>query len=86
VGLDTPKNIEEAIKQMVRIGVKPVLIPFRPFGKSILGSLPSTNPVDLLKLSAVAGAELKKAGAKEKEFVGCEHCGACTIEKEFMNL
>lgn len=86
VGLDTPKNIQEGIKQMVKMGVKPVLIPFKPFNNCALSYLPQADPLELLKLSNIAGEELKKAGANEKQFVGCEHCGACTLEKDFLKI
>ena len=84
VGLDTPNNIEKAINEMITVGVKPVLIPFRPFMDSQLHHLNPPDPAELLKLSKFAGDELMKAGANTKDFVGCEKCGACTIEKDFM--
>jgi len=83
VGLDAPENIETGIKEMVAHNVKPVLIPYRPFGSALSGIGPP-DPGVLGRLSEIAGAALKKAGAKTKEFVGCERCGACTLEKDFM--
>ena len=84
VGLDAPASIREGIKTLVEIGVKPVLIPFRPFEKCALSGMPPPEPSVLAELSAFAGNELRKAGAKERQFVGCERCGACTVEKDCM--
>lgn len=86
VGLDKPESIEEGIKQMVKVGVKPVLLPFRPFDKCSLNDWPPPNPVETLKLWQIAGLELKKAKALRKEFIGCEHCGACTGEGDFLDI
>ncbi len=84
VGLDSKENIAEGIRAMACIGIKPVLIPFRPFAKSALHYLQPPKARELMKLSEIAGKELKKAGAKEKELIGCEHCGACSLEKDFL--
>ena len=82
VGLNTKREVIKGIKELVQLGVKPVLLPFRPFDKNALNHLKPPNPSELLELSAVAGAELKEAQADQKEFIGCEHCGACTIEND----
>lgn len=86
VGLDRPESVAEGIKQMVNLGVKPAMLPFRPFGKGALGNLPPADPKEFLDLTELAGRELKKAGAKFEDFVGCEHCGACGTEADFLNL
>jgi hypothetical protein len=85
VGLDTFDSIADGIKQLVPMGVKPVLLPFRPFNSCDLNNLPPPNPRELLQLSAIAGRELIKAGAKVSGLLGCEHCGGCSVENDFLN-
>lgn len=84
VGLDSEKNIKEAIKILVEIGVKPSLIPFHPFLKSLLNDLPLPDPEELMELSAYAGQLMVKSDIKLSNLTGCEHCGACTLEKDYL--
>lgn len=79
VGLDTKESIKEAIATMVNMGVKPALVPFKPFAKSILNDLSPPNPDDFLELSLFSQELLEKHGADPTKFVGCEHCMACTM-------
>ena len=82
VGLDTKEHIKEGIKTLAALGVKPTLIPLRPFAKGSLYDLPVPDPVEFMELSLYAGQELAKNGAVYSDFVGCEHCGACTMEND----
>jgi len=84
VGLDRAENIEEGIKELVKMGIKPTLIPFRPFGRCDLKDLPSADPKEFFELSMTAGKLLAEAGAESNSFLGCEHCGACSLEKDLM--
>jgi radical SAM protein (TIGR04043 family) len=86
VGLDTTENIKEGIKTMVKIGVKPTLIPLRPFKKSRLNNMSPPSSEELIELSFFAAKEMKKAGANPNYFVGCEHCGACSIEADALKI
>jgi len=85
VGLDRPESIKKGITALIQLGVKPTLIPFRPFSRSLLSSLSPPHPDILMELSVYAGDQLHKHGAFYNSFVGCEHCGACTLENDYLN-
>ena len=84
VGLDSPESIKEAIVTMVGMGVKPTLIPFKPFSGSKLENHPLPHPQELLELSQFAGQQLSQNAAQYQQFVGCEHCGGCTLENHYL--
>jgi hypothetical protein len=84
-GLDTMESIKEAIVELVKIGVKPTTIPFRPFEKSQLCDWKVPDPKEYIEITKFLAEKLKEYGAKDSDFVGCEHCGACTIEADYMN-
>lgn len=81
-GLDEPEELAKGIRFMARMGVRPAIIPFRPFDQSELNGLNPPQYDELIGLSEIIGDELRKAGAKEEQFYGCEHCGACTVGKD----
>lgn len=86
VGLQESKDIERGVKELIEIGIKPTLIPFRPFDKCALAKHPLADPDELLGLSMIAVKELRNNIAEVKCFVGCEHCGACSLEKDLMDF
>ena len=85
-GLDTKKSIKEAITKLVKIGVKPTTIPFRPFEKSQLHDYKLPDPKEYVEITKFLGEKLNEYGAKNSDFVGCEHCGACTTEADYMKM
>lgn len=83
-GLDKDENIKEAIEELVKIGVKPTTIPFRPFEKSQLCDWKIPDPKEYIEITKFLAKKLKEYGAKDSDFVGCEHCGACTTEADYL--
>ena len=86
VGLDSKESIKDGVKSLIKIGVKPTLIPFRPFSKGQLLYLSPPNPEEFMELSEFAGREMAKNNADYNLFVGCEHCGACTMENDYLRI
>ena len=86
VGLDSVESIKNGIGELVSLKVKPVLIPFKPMrGSALEAELPPT-PEQVTELSVYAAEAMRNAGARACEMVGCERCGACTVEKDFLEM
>ena len=79
-GLDAPASIEEAIREMVAIGVVPTLIPFRPYDGTPLANHPPTQIEPYLRLAGFNAAELLKARLTPYLQRGCTECQGCSID------
>lgn len=85
-GLDEMEDIKEGIEELVKIGVKPTTIPVKPFEKSKLHDYKIPSPEQYIEVTRFLGKKLNEYEAKNSDFVGCEHCGACTTEADYMNI
>lgn len=86
VGLDKLENTIEGITKMIELGVKPGILPFKPFDGCKLQNYPPTSSDELNFVCKRAAQLLKEAGVDPKKFMGCERCGACGVEKDYMQM
>lgn len=87
VGLDSYKNIKDAIDYLVSIGVEPCILPYKKYNRTNLTdySIPQGYQKDFYALSKYAAIESKKHGVIFKQNQGCLNCTYCTIMHDFQN-
>lgn len=79
-GLEPKESIIEGAKQLIQIGVIPIIMPFRPIDGCGLEKHPLTSPTDVLYISKYVATLMKEKGLNPNLQPGCTSCGACSID------
>ena len=80
VGLDDEGSLLEGAEAMIRSGVVPTLIPFRPYDECAMRRSPLTDHRSYLRCSYAVSEMLHRHGLKASRQAGCTACGACSLE------
>jgi hypothetical protein len=80
VGLESKKSTIRGVKELLKIGVTPTLIPFKPYDSCQLNILPPTQPEYYLSIYKDVILQVKKSGVNPLEDIGCTYCGGCSME------
>ena len=79
------EQVINCVERMCSIGVYPVIMPFQPLKGSALQQARPTDANEFLKISQEVGSIIAKS-LKDQSVCkfGCIHCGACSIENNFL--
>jgi len=80
-GLEDAKTTLFGAEEIVREGVIPTIIPFRPYDSCFLSSYKPTSPEILLFVAERVSQLLEQYGLDPNRQPGCTRCGACSLEK-----
>jgi len=86
VGLkENPEKTFAGIERMVRTGVIPYIVPFRPISGTLLENHPPPSFDTVKAYSLFAAQKMKEYGVNPfKNRAGCVRCGACSPVKEYL--
>jgi biotin synthase-related radical SAM superfamily protein len=82
VGLEHETSVLEAIAELIKIGVIPSIMPFRPNNGAVLERFQLPSPEIVMKLTKEVAKMLKENGFSMNNLPGCIGCGACTAEQD----
>jgi len=80
VGLQPARDVEEACKLLISIGVIPTLLPFKPLDGTPLQNHALSDDREYISLSRNSNKEMKKNKMRVGCHSGCAACGACSLE------
>jgi len=81
VGLEDRKSTIEGAKKLIRMGVTPTLMPFRPYDACELNFLPPVEPRYYLSVYEQILEDIIANRIDPREDYGCTYCGGCSLEK-----
>lgn len=80
VGIQPKHDIIMASEKLVKIGVIPTLIPFKPLDGTPMENLPLPDCEDYIEVSREVAIMLKNRHLEIDRTSGCAACGACSLE------
>lgn len=78
VGLEPVENTIKCSKELLSLGVKPILIPFKPYDNCKLSNHRTTDSKMYYKVSSEIDNEIDKLNFYPVSSFGCISCGACS--------
>ncbi len=78
-GLEADKHTLEGIHALSSEGIEITLLPFRPWDKSELSGVSSSDPVKLLSRSITLAKEMRDNKINPEDHYGCAKCQSCTL-------
>ncbi len=81
-GIQPKEDIVRECEAMARLGVFPTIMPFRPVDACALRDASACDPDDLVEMSEVLGAILRKYNLNPEVQEGCTKCGGCSVEND----
>jgi hypothetical protein len=79
-GLEPIESTLAGAADMIKRGIIPALIPFRPYEGIPIADVRPMRYQDYLRISAECGRMLRLAGLDPREQLGCTECGGCSLE------
>lgn len=80
-GLESPESTIEGARTLIRLGVIPSILPYRPLNfEKIPDKL--LNPDDFMKINAEVGFYLLKSNLTPSKQAGCVGCTGCSLESD----
>jgi ferredoxin len=83
-GLDKPESLLEGAEQLARMGVKPDVIPFKPWDGSAFENRQTTSPDEIVMIAEKVAGLMKDYGVNPWKNHGCIRCGACVVEDDYL--
>lgn len=85
-GIEDEESTVAAARELVRRGVVPTVIPFKPYDDCDLRHLRRCDPSSLLEITSEVASLLRNAGLDPAKQPGCTSCGGCSLEKECFHV
>lgn len=88
VGLDSYKNIKDAIDELCAYGIEPCILPYKAYNRTNLGEyiIPTSYRHDFYTLSKYAAKVSKGHDIFFNKNQGCLKCSCCTVMHDFQSL
>jgi radical SAM protein (TIGR04043 family) len=78
IGLQPESAVLEGVETLCKLGVKPILMPFKPFDGAEYDNQDPPSIDECMSLMKKAAVLMKKHGMKPHDNPGCTNCGACS--------
>jgi hypothetical protein len=79
-GIENPTLTVKQSEKLLKIGVIPIIIPFRPYTRTKLKNFITTNPANYLITATKVKKLISEYSVNSRNLVGCTNCGGCSIE------
>lgn len=79
-GIQPVEDIISMGKELMKIGVIPTIMPFKPLDDCAMRNYKTTNPKELLYINTKLEKELLRNGMNPRSQHGCTRCGGCSLE------
>jgi len=79
-GLEPRESTLNGAKELIKNGIIPIIMPFRPIDGSALENHSTVSISDILFISKYVASLMKENGLNPELQPGCTSCGACSIE------
>jgi L-amino acid N-acyltransferase YncA len=83
-GLEPEYSTVRGALWMLRQGIRPNLIPFKPMPGSAFEEMPPPDFVGYHEVCSVVAPEMLEASLDLSTRLGCTSCGACTLEEDLL--
>lgn len=80
MGLQPVRDIKVACEELVKEGIVPTIMPFKPLDGTILENYDIPNPDEYVLISQYVARLMEKNGLTINADTGCAACGACSLE------
>jgi radical SAM protein (TIGR04043 family) len=84
-GIEPRESTMNGAKELIKNGIIPIIMPFRPIDGCVLENHSTIPPSDILYISKYVAHLMKKNGLNPKLQPGCTSCGACSVETDCIN-
>ena len=79
-GLQDAESIIRKSEELIRIGVIPTIVPFKPLDECFLRDHPMANPNELVMITKEIDRLLHQQGLSASFQCGCTRCNGCSLE------
>jgi hypothetical protein len=86
VDLEPIESTLEGIEALAKAGVKPGVIPFRPWDAAIFRDHKPASPTNFIRASKHAALLMKEYKLDPQYNQGCSNCRSCTVEDDFFEF